>query len=263
MALGYRTENQSIAVQHHDGTTADLLCVSLILDRNDEEEKYLSHLLQSQLNKLDSSKKIALIYRSPLQNRKSIQAAITCFSTWLSENPKTYTTSYYRDEFNWIECRTMPSTRFLNHDIVQIVQESLCSDILLNKIDIHCNAALEQIRLNQFNASPVLLSIVSNQLCRISENSWRFFLYGPTSTVYQNQYRQDANQMRGWLHDPFRTFLSGVLKIECSFDNESNPFEAESFENPWSEFKRFAPILPSPKLQLLRKENLDPILEWN
>ena len=81
------------------------------------------------------------------------------------------------------------------------------------------------------------------------------------SQVSGDTYRHDADQMRGWMHDPFRTFLTGVLRIECRFQ-EQKDIKISSFENPWSEFSGFGAKLPPPSLQLLRKENFDPILKY-
>ena len=187
--------------------------------------------------------------------------ALNCFEKWLRSTPKTYETTCYRDEYNWIECKILPSGAFLSNKTVQIAQKALCSSYVLEQIDNAANLALEQVRMLQIQDTPVILSLVANQEFQVTPNSWRFFFYGPTSQVSGNTYRHDADQMRGWMHDPFRTFLTGVVRIECRFQ-EQEDIKVSSFENPWSEFSGFGTKLPPPSLQLLRKENFDPILKY-
>ena len=258
-AKDYDSQTKTINLSHKTGQLAKLLCISFLCEQNLKREQELSTLLETGLEESDTTYKLALIYRRAPQSKKSVQQALYCFKNWLQSNPKTYETTYFRDEHNWIECKILPSGAFHSEKAVQIIQNALCSSFILEQIDDTAHLALEQIRLQQLQDVPVILSIVGSQEFQITPNSWRFFFYGPTSQALKATYRHDADQMRGWMHDPFRTFLTGVLRIECRFLDKKK-LKVSSFENPWSEFSGFGSKLPPPRLQLLGKENLDPIL---
>lgn len=265
VAQDYNQKSHTIDLHHQTGQIAKLLCLSFLCERNSELEDELRTIVENGLNSCNTEQKIALIYRRPPQSRKSIERALSHFQKWLENRTsfKKHETTFYRDDYNWIECKILPSSAFLSNKTIQITQKALSSSFVLDQIDEKANIALEQVRMQQIQDTPVILSIVANQKFQITPNSWRFFFYGPTSQVSGKTYRHDADQMRGWMHDPFRTFLTGVIRIECCFhEGSADKTKIASFENPWCEFSGFSSKLPPPSLCLLSKDDFDPILQY-
>jgi hypothetical protein len=264
----------TLRVKHKNGQEAQLLTLSFIQQRDRSKEQRLRNKLISLINQIQTDQKISLIFRKPLHQDSYLNDIRDCIADWLADNPKEYEHAYFKNDQTWIELTALPKENFCKAEVVQIVQGPLFSSELIHYINKETESSLEEYRLSHTRIKPLLLSIISNQPFPISDNSWRFFLYGPTAEVFRNKktltYRCDADQMKGWLQDPFRTFLAGILRIESLLPQESSSqsvdlwpnIRSASFINPWSEFSNFNELLPGPKLSLDRLDKLDPILQW-
>lgn len=262
-----------------------LLSLAFILQRDHEQEKQIEEVLCQRINAIQTPHAIDLTLRNPLSSKTNIDAIVQAIETWIQQiDPKKKRTQrgYCKDAVTWIECRWAPNPTTKN--VVQIVQQPLMGQSIQKIIDRTADASLEKIRQNNMDTLPLVLSIVGNQTFQISDNSWRFFLYGPNNTMVDKRYQLNAHSMRGWLQDPFRTFVSAVLCIErfqvpSFYSASSSPhphqtipsFHIRSFSNPWSEFSSISSgstntvvqdFLPTPSLQISEQDAKTPILAW-
>ena len=95
---------------------------------------------------------------------------------------------------------------------------------------------------------PVLISVVANQSLQLSERTWRHLLYGLSHEETKECTKLDTRHFGGWFQDPFRTFVSGVLRLEHSTQTKVGIpcFDSITFSNPWCEFSTIQSTLPLP-----------------
>ena len=278
-AVKWRRPGPTLHLKHPSGKEAQLLTLSFIQQRDQQQERLLERELIERINQIDTKHKISLSFRRPLNAYSNFDEILTSFASWLSGTARPRSSVSFRDAATWLEARLLPTVKFSNTKVVQSVQAPMCSSDILKYINREADQSLEEFRRSQSKYQPLILSIVSDQPLRISQNAWRFFLYGPSSSVYSKNghryYECDADQMKGWLQDPFRTFLSGLLRIEnngssekgrlmgsCDRNNGWETVDSTSFLNPWSEFDGFSALLPSPKLSIEGLDSVNPILCW-
>ena len=102
--------------------------------------------------------------------------------------------------------------------------------------------------------TPLILSFVTNQPTQISSRGWRFLLYGQPQYQSDTTCSLDSTQFGGWLQDPFRTGIVGVLRLEQSIASSPN-FDHSSYSNPWSEHRQFDELLPTPRVYVSSDES--------
>ena len=273
-ALQWRRPGPTLHLKHPNGQEAQLLTLSFIQQRDRQREHLLERELVRRLNQIETTHKISISFRRPLSPYSNFETIAHSFAAWLSEARPKRSNVTFQDSTSWLEARILPADTFMGINVVQSTQSPMCSTDLLKYINREADQSLEEFRRSQSKYQPLILSIVSDQTLRISTNAWRFFLYGPASSIHtkngQRYYTCDADQMKGWLQDPFRTFLSGIVRIENkapfavgSDENKGwESIESTSFLNPWSEFSGFNTLLPSPKISLEGSDNLNPVLRW-
>ena len=123
---------------------------------------------------------------------------------------------------------------------------------MFNIITQTADKAVEKVRRSN-DKQPIILSVVTNQATQISPRGWQFLLYGQQRYQSDSSSTLDGTQFGGWLQDPFRTGIVGVLKMEQIIDavQDEHCFNHTTYCNPWSEHKNFEEYMPSPRVEVI------------
>ncbi len=252
-----------IRLNHPVSGQVDLLVLSLILDRDLEEERRLQHRLVDQLNALQSPYRLGLTIRTPLSPHIDIPKIVSMTKKWLSKahskiDQKQRRVGYMKDALCHIDFRVIGPKEHPSESTVYLVTPPVLGQRLQRNISQMMSQSIETLRRHRTQGKdvPVLLSIVSNQSMHISERAWTDLLYGLSHEQSQGNTVLDTRHFGGWFQDPFRTFVGGVLCAEHTLNprREEDCFNYIAFANPWCEFPTIQSALPLPTYRYSRIE---------
>lgn len=257
-----------IRLQHPTTGPIDLLVLSLILDRNLIEEKKIQQELVHELNQLECSYRIGLTIRTPLSPNVNIPNIVSLTKKWLAKihakNQSSHdqdmgaskSVGYVKNAMCHLDFRVIGPKLDSHDETVLLVTPPVIGQKMKRNIKHMMSKsveALRQIRSRDTNI-PVLISVVANQSLQLSDRTWKHLLYGLCHEETKSYTRLDTRHFGGWFQDPFRTFVSGILRLEHSSETtlELPCFNSITFANPWCEFNLIQSTLPLPAYQYCR-----------
>ena len=253
---GWEVESCSehcIRLNHPLSGRIDLLVLSLILDRDLEQEHRIQEQLIAELNTLQSTHTIGLTIRTPLSPHIDINKIVSITKKWLKrantkQEQKQRHVGYVKDALCHIDFRIIGPKK-ADEPTVFIVTPPVIGQRLQRNIVQMMSQSVEVLRQRKQPSNvPVLLSIVANQSMHLSERAWKELLYGLSHEESKGNTRLDTRHFGGWFQDPFRTFVGGVLCAEHTLKptNGVPGFDSIAFANPWCEFSTIQSTLPLP-----------------
>jgi hypothetical protein len=252
---------ECIRLNHPQSGELDLLVLSLILDRNLAEEKKLEKCLVEKLNALDSTHRIALTLRQPLSRHIDMDHVASVAQKWLkkhSKKPSKRHSGYVKDNICHIDFRIVGTKDTPSQPTVSLVTPPVIGRQMTRHIQTMMSQTIESVRQQRPPSSnvPVLVSVVSNQSMQLSEHAWKQMLYGLSSFDCADRTDLDVRHFEGWMQDPFRTFVCGVMHAEHTPNvPEGVPcFKMTSYANPWCEFTGIQTGLPRPGYRFTKVE---------
>ena len=256
-----RCNEHSIRLNHPISGQIDLLVVSLILDRDLEQEKRHQQELVQALNTLQSTYRVGLTIRTPLSPHMDIAKIVGITKKWLAKahskaDQKQRRVGYVKDALCHLDFRIVGPKKQPDEPTVYLVTPPVIGQKLQRNLALMMSQSVEAIRQQrtQENDVPVLLSIVANQSMHLSERAWKELLYGLSHEESQGATVLDTRHFGGWFQDPFRTFVGGVICVEHTLKPTSDVpcFDSIAFANPWCEFHTIQSSLPLPAYQYSR-----------
>ena len=257
-----------IRLRHPKQGPLNLWVISLLLDRDLELEKRLQQELTHAINQLDTPYQLAMTLRTPLSRHASIEDIVQVTKKWLiryTHKDSTHTnkrqktkrgTGFYKDDVTHIDFRVVGTKSDAQDATITCLLPPVIGRQMHHHLHQLLSDATEQLRAQKSTDIPTLLSVVSNQSLQLSHRAWKFLLYGvsKTESSQDNQTALDTRHFGGWLQDPFRTFVSGVMQLE---HNPNLPtgvpcFQSVSFDNPWTEFPQLRDNLPFPRYRAVK-----------
>ena len=254
-----------IQLYHPESGRIDLLVLSLILDRDLEQEHRIQEQLVAQLNTIESTYTIGLTIRTPLSPHIDINKVVSLTKKWVEKTDvqKGQTqrrVGYVKDALCHLDFRIIGPKKEANEPTVFLVTPPVIGHRIQRNIVQMMSQSIEVLRQRkQPSDVPVLLSIVANQSMHLSERAWKELLYGLSHEESKGNTRLDIRHFGGWFQDPFRTFVSGVLCAEHTLKptNGVPCFDSVAFANPWCEFSTIQSTLPLPAYRYSRVDTTE------
>lgn len=249
-------QNDCIELNHPTKGQINLLVLSLILQRDLTIERRLLDNLTEKLNSIESPFQIGVTLRSPLSPRTDINQVVVTARKWIkkraSSTRRHRKSGYFKDnythiDFSVVSPKETDDTPTVSHTIPPVIGRQMH-----HAVEQMLSASAERYRQQQAkNGRPLVLSIVSNQSMQLSERAWKFLLYGVPKFEFNVHTELDTRHFGGWFQDPFRTFVSGIMRLEHTPTVPKGVpcFSALTFSNPWSEFSTLHNALPTPGYQ--------------
>lgn len=244
-------ENDCIQLSHALYGPADLLTLSIILDRNLDEERLLETKILEQIESIESDYVLSVVFRTPLHRNVRILDIQQTVQTWLKRinlKKKRTCSGYYKDTYTHIDFSAVRRKSSAKEITVQTVLQPIIGQKMKHVVQDMLTQSVEKHRHVRNKNHPLFVSIVSNQALGISDRAWKFMLYGLERCKYNKQIELDPKSFDGWFQDPFRTFVGGLLNFQ---HNPNLPvgtpcFQLTSFTNPWTEFEKSSLGIPLP-----------------
>ena len=267
--FGWQIESCSdacIRLRHPSNRRLDLLVLSLILDRNLEQEKQTQQELVDALNQLESAYHIGLTIRTPLSPSVDIPKIVALSKKWLAkvhlkgttnqDKEKSRRVGYVKNATCHIDFRVIGPKKDAQSPNIYLVTPPVIGQKIQRNVNQMMSSSIEAIRQSRPNDAntPVLISVVTNQPLQLSDRVWKHLLYGLSHEETNGYSSLDTRHFGGWFQDPFRTFVGGVLRIEHKSQTRGNLpcFDSMTFSNPWCEFNTVQKSLPLPAYRFTR-----------
>ena len=254
----------SIRLNHPISGQLDLFVVSLILDRDLEQEKILQQELVQALNTLQSTYRVGLTIRTPLFPHVDIPKIVGVTKKWLAKahakpDQKQRRVGHVKDALCHLDFRIIGPKEQLDESTVYLVTPPVIGQRLQRHISQMMSQSIEALRQqrSQKDDVPVFLSVVANQSMTFRK-SGKELLYGLSHEESQGSTILDT---RHWwvVPRPIQNICGGVLCVEQTLDHTRDVpcFDAITFANPWCEFHTVQSSLPLPAYRYSRVQPTD------